>query len=106
MVKRRKCVLALGASALTPLAFAQQPSTKIPRIGLLGPTSAAGMASRLDAFHKGLQEYGYVEGKTIYIDYRWAEGDYSRLPRLAEELVRLNVDVIVTIATNGSRAAK
>ena len=108
MIARRRLVMALGASALaSPLAsFAQQQPTKIPRLGFLGPTTAAGIATRLEAFRAGLRDLGYVEGRSIYIDYRWAEGDYGRLPALAAELVGINVDVIVTHATNGSRAAK
>ena len=106
MNKRRKVVVALGASALAPLASFAQQQPKIPRIGFLGPSSAVGIATRLEAFRVGLRDFGYVEGKTIFIDYRWAEGNYGRLPGLAAELVGLNVDVIVTHATNGSRAAK
>ena len=107
MNKRRRLVLALGASALAPLAaFAQQKPAKIPRIGFLGPTSAAGIASRLEGLRAGLRDLGYVEGKTIFVDYRWAEGDYGRLPGLAAELIQLNVDVIVTHSSNGARAAK
>ena len=106
MNKRRRVVLALGAGAFAPLAsFAQQPS-KIPRIGYLGLTTAAGAASRLVAFRAGLREFGYVEGKTILVDYRWAEGNYGRLPELAEELVQIKVDMIVTAGTQGSLAAK
>ena len=108
MMKRRKLLIALGAGALAaPLAsFAQQQPGKIPRIGFLGPTSAAGIASRLEALRAGLRDFGYVEGKNISVDYRWAEGDYGRLPGLAAELVRLNVDVILTASTPGVRAAK
>jgi putative ABC transport system substrate-binding protein len=106
MSRRRKLILALGASALTPLAsIAQQPS-KIARIGFLGPTTAAGMATRLAGFRVGLRELGYAEGKNIFIDYRWAESDYDRLPALAAELVQIGVDVIVTGTTAGMRAAK
>ena len=107
MNKRRRLIVALGASAfVAPFSSVGQQQTKIPRIGFLGATSAATYASRLDAFRTGLREYGYVEGKTIHIDFRWAEGDYSRLPQLASELVNLNVDLILTHATNGARAAK
>ena len=106
MKNRRQVLTVLCAGALAPLAaFAQRP-VKIPRIGFLGPSSAASIAGRLEGLREGLRELGYVEGKTIFIDYRWAEGDYSRLPAIADELVRLNVDVIVTHTTNGARAAK
>ena len=104
---RRALLHAMVASALAPLAsFAQQQPAKIPRIGFLGQTTAAGAASRLAAFQAGLRDLGYVEGKSILIDYRWAEGDYSRLPELAAELVQIKVDIIVTHGTQGSLAAK
>jgi putative ABC transport system substrate-binding protein len=75
------------------------------RIGFLGPTSAAGTASRLEALRAGLREQGYVEGENLVIEFRWAEGNYERLPALAAELARLKVELIVTHATPGARAA-
>lgn len=107
MNKRRKLITALGASALAaPLpSFAQQP-VKIARIGFLGAASASGYAKQLDGFRLGLSDFGYVEGKNIVVEYRWAEGNYARLTELAAELVRSNVDVIVTHGTPGTRAAK
>jgi putative tryptophan/tyrosine transport system substrate-binding protein len=85
-------------------AFAQQPA-KVYRIGFLGVLSAAQDASRLAAFRAGLSDLGYIEGKNIVIEFRWGDGDNSRLPQLAAELVRLNVDVIVTTAV-GALAAR
>ena len=76
------------------------------RIGFLGPTSAAGIAGRLDALRAGLRDFGYVEGKNLVIEFRWAEGKYDRLPELAAELVRLKVELIVTYSTPGVLAAK
>ena len=76
------------------------------RIGFLGPTSAAGIARRLDALRAGLRDFGYIEGKNLVIEFRWAEGKYDRLPELAAELVRLNVELIVTSSTPGVLAAK
>ena len=107
MNKRRKLIIALGASALAaPLpSFAQQP-VKIARIGFLGAASASGYTRQLDGFRLGLRDFGYMEGKNIVIEYRWAEGNYARLPELAAELVRSKVDVIVTHGTPGTRAAK
>ena len=84
------------------VALAQQP-TKIPRIGFLTGVSNA---ARAEAFRQGLRELGYVEGKNIVIEYRYAEGKLDRLPALAAELVRLKVDVIVTGGTTSTRAAK
>jgi putative ABC transport system substrate-binding protein len=90
--------------ALCPSAQAQQ--TKVVRIGFLGPTSAASNAGRMEALRGGLRELGYLEGKNLVIESRWAEGKFDRLPELAAELVRLNVDVILTAGTPGIRAAK
>jgi putative ABC transport system substrate-binding protein len=108
MKNRRKLLVALGASALAaPFgSFAQKPTPRMHRIGFLGPTSAAGIATRLDALRAGLRELGYVEGKNLVIEFRWAEGKYDRLPELAAELVRLNVELIVTHSTPGVLAAK
>ena len=78
------------------VAEAQQPA-RIPRIGILIPASASVLSARVEAFRQRLRELGYVEGKNIVIEYRYAEGKLERLPDLAAELVRLKVDVIVTI---------
>jgi putative ABC transport system substrate-binding protein len=105
---RRKLLAVFGAGALVaPLAsFAQQQPAKVPRIGFLGAESASGYTSRVDALRAGLRELGYVEGKNIAIEFRWADGNNDRLPELAAELVRLKVDVIVTHAFPGTRAAR
>jgi len=87
------------------VAQAQQPS-KIPRIGFLATVSLSTTSDRVEAFRQGLRELGYVEGKTIVIEYRWAEGRVDRLPDLATELVRLKVEVIVTSGPTVTRAAK
>jgi putative ABC transport system substrate-binding protein len=87
------------------VAQAQQPS-KIPRIGFLATVSLSTISDRVEAFRQGLRELGYVEGKTIVIEYRWAEGRVDRLPDLATELVRLKVEVIVTSGPTVTRAAK
>ena len=91
--------------ALSFPAEAQQP-TKIPRIGYLAAASPSANAARIEAFRQGLRELGYVEGKNIVIEYRYAEGKLDRLPALAAELVRLKVDVIVTGGPAATRAAK
>ncbi|MGH7765913.1 MAG: ABC transporter substrate-binding protein [Candidatus Binatia bacterium] len=90
--------------ALSFPAAAQQPAG-IPRIGILAPLSVSSFSGRLEAFRQRLRQLGYVEGKNIVIEYRYAEGKPERLPDLAAELVRLKVDVIVT-AGPGSLAAK
>ena len=107
MNTRRKVILVLGAAALaSPLSSLAQPAAKIWRIGFLGSATAQTYARPLDALRAGLRDLGYVEGKNLVIEYRWAEGDYARLPGLAAELVKMNVDVIVTHATPGTLAAK
>jgi putative ABC transport system substrate-binding protein len=104
--KRRRLIVALGAgAAAAPLSlFAQQ--TKIARVGYLGPTTAAGAASRIAALREGLKKLGFVEGKNLAIEFRWADDKYELLPKLAAELVALKVDVIVTHGTPGTRAAR
>ena len=109
MMKRRDFITLIGsAAAAWPLAArAQQPSAKIPRIGYLSPSSAsAGVLARDEAFRQGLRDLGYVEGRNIVIEYRFAEGKFDRLPDLAAELVRLEVDVIVAVVTQASLAAR
>jgi putative ABC transport system substrate-binding protein len=73
-----------------------QQARKIPQIGFLGATSFDAVKARVEAFQQGLREFGYVEGKSILVEYRWADGKFERLPDLAAELVRLKVDIIVT----------
>jgi len=102
--------LALGALlfVLFSVADAQQPAGKLPRIGFLTNVSASDPAAalRLDAFRHGLRDLGYVEGKTIIIELRYAEGRPERLPELAEDLVRLKVDILVVANDLTARAAK
>jgi ABC-type uncharacterized transport system substrate-binding protein len=87
------------------IAEAQQPA-KIPRIGYLTGATPDGQSARIEPFRQGLRELGYVEGKNIFIEHRYAEGKLDRLPALAAELVRLKVDVIVTGRQAITRAAK
>jgi putative ABC transport system substrate-binding protein len=84
---------------------AQQPQ-KIPRIGFLMGTFPSANAARIEAFRQGLRELGYIDGKNIIIEFRWAKGKFDRLPDLAAELVRLKVDVIVTLGPIITRPAK
>ena len=81
-------------------------NAKLVRIGFLGPNSAASTASRMESLRAGLRELGYVEGKNLVIESRWADGNYDRLPDLAIELVGLKVDLILTSGTPGTRAAR
>ena len=91
--------------AVAVIAEAQQP-TKIPRIGYLAAASLSANAARTEAFRQGLRELGYVEGKNIFIEWRYGEGKGDRMPAFAAELVRLKVDVIVTGGTGSTLAAK
>jgi putative ABC transport system substrate-binding protein len=97
-------VIAFVLVAPVALARAQQP-TKIPRIGYLGGATGSNQA-RIEALRQGLRELGYVEGKNIIIEWRYAEGNPDREHANAVELVRLKVDVIVTVGSNATRAAK
>jgi len=91
--------------ALPHCALAQQP-TKIARIGFLISGVPSGAAQRIQAFQQGLQKLGYVEGKTITTEYRYAEGELQPLAGLANELVSLKVDIIVTDTSNAIQAVK
>ena len=96
MITRRLFVVVLGVSALTaPLAWSAQQKRKVPRIGLVMSEPLSAQASRIDALREGLRDHGYVEGKTISIEIRSADGNYDRLPELVADLARLKVDVIV-----------
>jgi len=91
--------------ALCVSAQAQQP-TKIPRIGFLFAAPPSAVSARIEAFRQGLRELGYVEGKNVVIEWRYAEGKLDRLPALAADLVRLKVDIIVSASPPVTRAAK
>jgi putative tryptophan/tyrosine transport system substrate-binding protein len=83
-----------------------QPSKKLTRIGYLAAVSAKADAPRLEAFRQGLRELGYVEGQNLLIDFRHEARDFDRLPGLAAELLRLNIDVLVAVTTNAALAAR
>ena len=89
------CLVTTVLLGTAPLADAQQ-STNVPRIAYVTATSAAMQARRFEIFRRGLRELGYVEGKNILVEYRFADGKVDRLPQLAAELVDLKVNVIVT----------
>jgi ABC-type uncharacterized transport system substrate-binding protein len=105
--KKRKVVyFALCAMLFALCSSAQAQSVKVPRIGYLAASPSTASPARTEAFRQGLRELGYVEGKNIVIEYRWAEGKVDRLPGLASELVRLKVDVIVTAGPTAVPPAK
>ena len=105
-MRRRDFITLLGGAATWPLAARAQQSGKVYRIGFVGTISADSLPQRLEAFRAGLHELGYQEGRNVVIEYRWADGQYERLPALFAEIVRLNVNVIVTHGTPGALAAK
>jgi putative ABC transport system substrate-binding protein len=99
--------LAIAILAAPLSAEAQQPG-KVPRIGVLSPFSPGSESIRpaVEAFHQGLRDLGWIPGKNVTIDYRWAEEKYEQLPDLANELVRLKVDVIFAMSVPAILAAK
>jgi putative ABC transport system substrate-binding protein len=107
-MNRRDTVLALVALGAAPLAAKAQQPRELPVVGFLNPgfpgLTSAGLA--ITGFRDGLRDVGYVDGETIKIEYRWAQGKPETLPGLAEELVRLKVDVIVAVALPSIKAAK
>lgn len=103
---RRRLLVGVGALLATPITSFAQQRTKLVRIGVLVVPSAADYAARTDALRAGLRELGYVETKNTLIEFRSAEGKFDRLPELAADLVRQNVDVIVVAGTPAIRAAK
>lgn len=106
-MKRREFIALLGGAAASWLhPVGAQPAGKVFRIGFVGLPTADSLPKRPEAFRAALRELGYQEGRNIVIDFRWADGHYDRLPALFAEMVRLNVDVIVTHGTPGGLAAK
>jgi len=103
---RRRDFIALGGAALAAGAVGARAQQPLPRIGLLASTTPNAYASRIEAFRRGLSEAGYVEGRNVAIEQRWAEEKYERLPEMAADLVSRNVSVIVAITTASATAAK
>src|SRR5215472_8607540 len=103
-IRRRELIAALGVAMVWPLAARAQQPAKVLRVGILSP-AASETADTLTAFRQGIRDLGYIEGKTIALDFRLSKGNTDALPALAAELVRIPVNVIVTDSTNGMLAA-
>jgi putative ABC transport system substrate-binding protein len=105
VIKTLSFLLVSLALTSASLAEAQQTAKKVPRIGFLTTGGRATSAAGVEAFRQGLRELGYVEGKNINIEYRYAEGRFERLPELAKELVRLKVDIFLVPSAAAARPA-
>ena len=106
MDRRRFLLTSLTGALAVPLAAEAQKATKIPRIGVLLSNSQASHSTDIEGFRLGLRDRGYAEGRNIALEYRYGDGKLDRLPRLAAELVGLDVDLIVTSGTPPTRAAQ
>jgi putative tryptophan/tyrosine transport system substrate-binding protein len=96
MIKRREFITLLGGAAVCPLAARAQQAGKLPTIGFLGVATASAWSDWVASFVQGLHELGWIEGRTVAIEYRWAGGRSERFTEIAADFVRLKVDVIVT----------
>src|SRR5262249_28466452 len=106
-MRRREFIALLGSGvAGWPLAARAQQATKLPTIGFLGANNPTFERASIDAFVQRLRELGWIENRTVSIEYRWAEGREERFAEIAAEFIRLKVDVIFTYATPSSIAAK
>jgi len=106
MTRREFITLLGGAAVAWPVAARAQQAAKLPTIGFLGQNTRSFASEYVAAFVQRLRELGWIEGRTIAIEYRWGEGREERFAEIAAEFVRLKVDVIVTSATPPALAAK
>ena len=106
MISRRGFLAGTVTLLAAPLAAEAQPTGKVYRIGYLAIASPTASGPSMDAFRQGLREFGWVEGQNVSIEYRFADGETARLPGLAAELVRLNVDLIFAVSSPPAKAAQ
>src|SRR3954454_572827 len=106
MLRRRFIMLLASAAAIRSVAAAAQQTGKVWRIGYLSPASSSGQTENLKAFMRGLNDLGYIDGKNTQFEGRFADGTLDRLPALAAELVRANVDVILAESSFAVEAAR
>ena len=105
-LRRREFITLLAVSAALPLGARAQQVAKLPTIGYLGSGTSATQSKWIAAFVQRLRELGWIEGRTIAIEYRWAEGRDERFAEIAAEFVRRKVDVILTLGTSAIVATK
>ena len=105
-MSRRGFITLVGGAAVWPLAVRAQQPRKLPTIGFFSPNRASAQSEWTEAFVQRLRELDWMEGRSVSIEYRWAEGRTERLAEIAAELVRLKVDVIVTQGGGAVLAAK
>ena len=105
-MRRREFITLLGGAAAWPLAARAQQPGKLPTIGFLGANAASAQTQWTTAFVQRLRELGWIEGRTVSIEYRWAEGRSERYTEIAAEFVRLKVDIIATAGNEAAIAAK
>jgi putative tryptophan/tyrosine transport system substrate-binding protein len=105
-LRRRDFITLLGGAAAWPLAARAQQPAKLPTIGFMGAANSSSYGQWVAAFVQRLRELGWIEGRTVAIEVRWAEGHTERLAEIAAEFVRLKVDVIVTHSAVPVLAAK
>src|SRR5262245_59170904 len=98
-MRRRDFITIVGGAATWPLAARAQRPEKLPTVGFLGRTTPSAWSQWVAAFVQRLRDFGWIEGRTIAVEYRWAEGRDERFVEIAAEFVQLKVDVIVTSGT-------
>ena len=109
LLRRRELLALLGSGVALPLAARAQPGARVPIVGRLSGGFPAGTAAMDAAFRAGLAETGYIEGRSVSVEVRWAEGRYDRIPALVQELLRLGPALIVAggnVAALAAKAAK